>query len=160
MYTWDNIEKPHICKAYLCHLKAIPEFSRNGTYSHQCMLSSSNRLSICTAVLSFTAQATHRSLSGDRSELLQGFQPRYQSLCFSLSLSLSCSMEREEEGPWQHSDFIDNGGIVFLRDNMWCSREFSKKIASREFLQQRKGLTFKVHEKKILIHQPLLLFTY
>ena len=35
-----------------------------------------------------------------------------------------------------------------MRDFVGCSREFAKKIASREFLQQRKGVTFKVHEKK------------
>ena len=113
------------------------------------MLSSSNRLSICTAVLSFTAEATHCSLSGDFGPSCCKVSKIVTKAFPFPSLSLSCSMEREEEGPWQHSDFIDNGGIVYLRDNMRCSREFSKKIASREFLQQRKGLTFKVHEKKI-----------
>ena len=37
----------------------------------------------------------------------------------------------------------------------------TKKMARKELLQQEKGMTFKVYERKeIVIHQRLLLFTY
>ena len=49
----------------------------------------------------------------------------FSPLSPSRSFSLSPSRGREEERPWQYSDFIGNSAIAFLRDFLRWSHEFS-----------------------------------
>ena len=122
------------------------------------MLSSSNRIYV---LLYFPSQpkqpiAPHRVTSVRAAARFPTSLPK--SFFFPLSLS---------HAPWKGNkrdpDNIPTS-LIMVGSYFWeitldvVRCEFSKKIGSREFLQKRKGVTFKVHEKKILIHQPLLFF--